>query len=290
MLELVIISGMSGSGKTTALRALEDLGFFCVDNLPVGLIPQFVELCASSWEVRRSALVVDVREGEFLRDLDHVVEELRRRTRLRVLFLECDDEVLRSRFRETRRRHPLAPEGDLREAMRRERELLRSLRELADWVLDTSGLSPHRLRELVQRELSGAALPRTCLEILSFGYRWGVPPEADLVMDVRFLPNPYFVEKLSSLPGTDRRVADYVLSSRESKLFLEKTLDLLDFLIPLYAKEGKSYLTIGIGCTGGRHRSVAIAEAIQNSLSAKGIGSTLRHRDLTIKTDRGEYE
>lgn len=280
MLELVIISGMSGSGKTTALRALEDLGFFCVDNLPVGLIPQFVELCASSWEVRRSALVVDVREGEFLRDLDHVVEELRRRTRLRVLFLECDDEVLRSRFRETRRRHPLAPEGDLREAMQRERELLRSLRELADWVLDTSGLSPHRLRELVQRELSGAALPRTCLEILSFGYRWGVPPEADLVMDVRFLPNPYFRAGLRERDGRDREVQAYVLECPEGREFLRRLGELLGFLLPLYRREGKAYLTLAVGCTGGRHRSVAVAERLRRALNGEGYEVRVRHRDV----------
>ncbi len=285
-MNILIVTGPAGSGKTAALHALEDIGYYAVDNLPLPLLPVFLDLLEKTGEASKAAIVVDARSGDLLKDAPEVFSQVRSAGHdLDILYLDSSDEVLLRRFSETRRRHPLAGDN-LLDGIEAERLILQPLKEYTARIIDTSDLTPHELKRLVW-DRYGANDRALTVTIESFGFRKGVPPEADLIFDVRFLPNPYFVEKLSSLPGTDRRVADYVLSSRESKLFLEKTLDLLDFLIPLYAKEGKSYLTIGIGCTGGRHRSVAIAGAIQNSLSEKGIGSTLRHRDLTIKTDRG---
>jgi UPF0042 nucleotide-binding protein len=282
--EILVITGLSGSGKTLALRAFEDSGYFCVDNLPVTLIPVFAELCAGArQDIRRAALVIDVREGDLLRDFPEVYRRLKTETsrHLRLIFFEADDETVIRRFSETRRPHPLAAGASLEEGIRREREILKPLRDLADLILDSSGFTVHQLRRYIQEHLApekgGQAMAIT---LLSFGYKHGIPPESDLVFDTRFLPNPFFVERLRGRTGLDPEVVDYLHESVEFDSFRERLLDLLAFLIPQYIREGKSYLTVAIGCTGGRHRSVALAESIATDLRARGYAVTAAHRDL----------
>jgi UPF0042 nucleotide-binding protein len=282
-LELLIVTGMSGAGKSQASKCLEDLGVFCVDNLPAPLIPKFAELCAQSQgAISRAALVVDVREGELLSGLLDILGELRRGgSGVRVLFLDASDEVLLRRFSETRRPHPLAPHGSVAEGIRLERGRLGTLRETADLILDTSGLTVHELRKI----LTGAfrALPeagRTTLAIVSFGYKFGLPGDADLVFDVRFLPNPHFEPGLRPLTGLDPAVAAFLDRSPVTKQTIDRLADLLAFCIPLYVQEGKAYLTLGVGCTGGRHRSVTVAEALAQRVREAGHAVTVRHRDL----------
>ncbi len=279
---IVIISGLSGSGKSTAVKALEDLGFYCVDNLPLVLVTTFADLCRQSTGVAKVALVADVREGEFLKDFPAIHQELRDRgTPAEVLFLEASDEVLLHRFQETRRRHPLAPAGGVVEGIRLEREKLGDIRRLADHVLDTSGLTVHDLRRAVNRLFTGSSEGfRMNVKLVSFGYRHGLPEQADLTVDVRFLPNPNFIDALRPRTGLDPAVADYVLERPETQTFLAKFCDLVDFLVPLYEKEGKAYLTIGIGCTGGRHRSVVIAQILEQHLRQKVEQVTVEHRDI----------
>ena len=278
--QIVIITGMSGSGKSTAIRALEDAGFFCIDNLPVLLLPKLTEL-AGGGQFERMALVVDVREGIFLKDAPRVLDEVRRAGhQVDVLFLDASDESLVRRFSETRRRHPLAPTGTVAEGIKAEREELRDLRELADQVIDSSALNVHDLKRMVQARFSPEPAEGPSLSVMSFGYRHGVPPQADLVFDVRFLPNPYFVPELKGLTGKDPRVAAYVLDREETQQFMEKVVDLCRFLFPRYQKEGKAYLTVALGCTGGKHRSVAIAEELRKRLAGDHPRVQLWDRDI----------
>jgi UPF0042 nucleotide-binding protein len=280
-LRLLVVTGLSGSGKSTAIHVLEDLGFYCIDNLPVALIPRFVELWDSSGEeVRRVALGIDVRERVFLAELPRVCEELRAAgVALEVLYLEASDDVLVRRFSETRRPHPSADGGAVADGIRRERDKLRPLRELADRVVDTSALTVHELRaalrELIERTDTGSMT----VTLLSFGYKYGLPSDADLALDCRFLPNPFFVEELRPKTGMDAAVADYVLRRDETQEFLRRVVDLLEFALPRYQREGKSYLTIALGCTGGRHRSIVLAEELRRRLEARGHRVLVRHRD-----------
>jgi UPF0042 nucleotide-binding protein len=278
--QIVVITGMSGSGKSTAIRALEDAGFFCIDNLPVVLLPKLTEL-AGGGHIERMALVVDVREGVFLKDAPRMLAEVRRAGhQVEVLFLDSSDDSLLRRFSETRRRHPLAPSGTVAEGIRMEREELRDLRELADQVIDSSALNVHDLKRMVQARFSPEPAAGPSLSIMSFGYRYGVPPQADLVLDVRFLPNPYFVPELKGLTGKVPKVAAYVLDREETQQFLDKVVDLCRFLFPRYQKEGKAYLTVALGCTGGKHRSVAIAAELTRRLQDDNTRVQLWDRDI----------
>jgi RNase adapter protein RapZ len=279
--QVVIITGMSGSGKSTAIRALEDAGFFCIDNLPVLLLPKLTELVGMGGQIDRLALVVDAREGIFLKEAPRVLDEVRRGGhQVEVLFLDSSDDSLLRRFSETRRRHPLAPQGSVAEGLRLEREALLDLREMADQVIDTSALNVHDLKRLVQARFSPEPANTPSISVMSFGYRYGVPPQADLVFDVRFLPNPYFIPELKGLNGMNPEVAAYVLERAESKVFLEKTLDFCRFLFPRYQKEGKAYLTVALGCTGGKHRSVAMAHALYTQLQEISPRVHLWDRDV----------
>jgi UPF0042 nucleotide-binding protein len=280
--ELVVVTGMSGSGKGTVLKAFEDLGFFCIDNLPVPLIPKFVEgILISGGEIERTALVIDVRAGERLRDLERVIGELRKSTfRLFVLYLEARDEVLVRRFSETRRPHPLSADKPLQEAIRLERRRLRKLRELADVTVDTSDYSVHQAKALVMKRFRKH--PRSSglnVHLISFGYKNGIPLESDLLFDVRFLPNPYFVPGMRALSGRHLGVSKYLRSFPETKEFVKRVRDLLKYLLPYYVREGKSYLTVGVGCTGGRHRSVFVVQELARLLGSKKVGIHIRHRD-----------
>ena len=279
----VVITGLSGAGKSYAIKCFEDMGYFCVDNLPTTLIPTFADLTARSTQaVRRVALGVDVREGEYLSHLLDALAELRARGhRVEVLFLEATDEALVRRYSETRRRHPLASDGSVLDAIRAERKALSHMREVADRVLDTSALTVHRLKERLV-ELYGAptARPGLATALVSFGFKHGTPYDADLVFDVRFLPNPHFVEALRPLDGRDARVSGFVLEPAEAQELLRHLADFLKFLLPLYEREGKAYLTIAVGCTGGRHRSVVLVEELKRVLEGLGYVPTVVHRDL----------
>jgi RNase adapter protein RapZ len=279
--DLVVVTGMSGSGKGTVLKAFEDLGFFCIDNLPVPLIPKFIEgIHVSGGEVERAALVIDVRAGEKLRDLEQMITEIREfEFRLFVLYLEARNEILVRRFSETRRPHPLVGEKTLLDAIRLERRQLRRIRELADVIIDTSEYSIHQVKALVMDRFRSHPRGALNVNLVSFGYKHGVPLEADLVFDVRFLPNPYFVSGLRSLTGQDRRVIKYLRSVPETLEFVHRVKDFLQYLIPFYVREGKSYLTIAIGCTGGRHRSVFVVEELARLLKLRTASIRIRHRD-----------
>jgi RNase adapter protein RapZ len=279
--DLVVVTGMSGSGKGTVLKAFEDLGFFCIDNLPVPLIPKFIEgIHVSGGEVERAALVIDVRAGEKLRDLEKMITEIRKfEFRLFVLYLEARNEILVRRFSETRRPHPLVGEKSLPDAIRHERRQLRPIRELADVIIDTSEYSIHQVKALVMDRFRSHPRGALNVNLVSFGYKHGVPLEADLVFDVRFLPNPYFVSGLRSLTGQDRRVIKYLRSVPETQEFVQRVKDFLQYLIPFYVQEGKSYLTIAIGCTGGRHRSVFVVEELARLLKLRTASIRIRHRD-----------
>jgi UPF0042 nucleotide-binding protein len=281
--EIVVITGLSGSGKTLAIRAFEDMGHFCVDNLPVALIPVFADLCARRPDLRRAALVVDVREGTFLGEFPVIFDALRRnpRHRARLLFFEADDEALIRRFSETRRPHPLASGGSLEEGIRRERQMLEPLRERADLIIDSSRFNVHELRRYIQEHFAAQAGGQPIgISVVSFGYKHGLPAEADLLFDTRFLPNPFFVDGLRGRSGLEREVTDYLEAIPDYREFLARIVDLVAFLIPRYIHEGKSYLTVAIGCTGGRHRSVAMAEAVSQSLRDRGYEVKASHRDL----------
>jgi UPF0042 nucleotide-binding protein len=282
----IVVTGISGAGKSHALRALEDLGYFCVDNLPIALIPTFADLTLTGQrEVRRAAVVVDVREGRALGRFPAVYRRLKRRfeDRVRLLFLEAADRTILRRFSETRRPHPLGVDQSVAEGVAEERRVMLPIRQLADQVVDTSALTVHELRRRILESLGGATTATPLVvTVTSFGFRGGVPADADLVFDVRFLPNPHFVPSLRRWSGRNVRVARYVLRARAARRFLQLTHAMLRFLIPQYIAEGKTYLTIAIGCTGGRHRSVAIGEALARRIArVRGADVRVRHRDVT---------
>lgn len=277
---IAIITGLSGSGKSVALRALEDIGFFCVDNLPPQLMDSFASTIAE--KVPRIAIGIDIRERDFLPEMDSVIQGLRSKYNVTIMFLEAENDVLMRRFKETRRPHPLTGEGkDIQQAISTERELLLSLRESSDRIIETSSFTPHQLRHYVTSLYAHeAARDSLSLTLISFGYKFGVPQNVDLLFDVRFIPNPHFVPELKELKGTDAPVRDFVLGKPETGEFIKKLTGLLNFLIPLYRKEGKSSLNIGIGCTGGRHRSPAILEKVASLVKQDSLDITVVHRDM----------
>jgi RNase adapter protein RapZ len=279
--ELVIITGMSGSGKASVLRALEDLGYYSVDNLPVELIPTFAELVRDSASIRRAALVVDVREGSGLQRFPAIYQRIQSSVNTRLLFLEADDEALMRRFSETRRPHPLSGQQPIAENIVRERQMLAPIRELADLSINTSKFNVHDLRAFIREKFQGAnEESKILIYITSFGFRHGLPPDCDLVFDVRFLPNPNYIPKFKQLTGQNPGVARYIRSFPQTGEFIKRITDLLIYLLPHYIREGKSYLTIGFGCTGGHHRSVMIADQIRKNLSAGGYQARMTHRDI----------
>jgi RNase adapter protein RapZ len=280
---VVILTGVSGSGKSTALRAMEDAGFYCVDNLPIVFLEKLLELSGhTAGEVSRMALVVDAREGRFLAEAPRIIRELRQKgADVEVLFLDASDESLVRRYSETRRRHPLAGEGGtVPDGIAAERRTLGEIKAIADEVVDTTTLNVHELKRLVTRRFSAGEGAKLGVTVVSFGFRFGIPTHADLVLDVRFLPNPFFIPELKPYPGTDRRVSEFVLGQPDATAFLDRLAELLAFLLPRYRNEGKSYLTIAIGCTGGKHRSVAVAAALSARLEDSGQPVRLWHRDL----------
>ena len=314
-IRVILISGLSGSGKTTAIKALEDIGFYCVDNLPILLLPKFIELCQQSGgKISKVAVVEDIRgeasyplsqqapnpasggtgsgqlggatgEINFLEDSRRIIQDLKREGYpIEILFLESSDPTLMRRFSETRRQHPLAVGGSIREGLRLERERLQAIRDMANQVIDTSQLNVHQLKERVQQYAEAGRSPsQMTIVLLSFGYSFGIPFETDLLMDVRFLPNPYFVEELKRLRGDHPKVSEYVLQWEETKEFLRHLEALIRFLLPLYEKEMKTHLTIAVGCTGGRHRSIVIvnrlAEMLRDELAERGVFLSVQHRD-----------
>ncbi len=281
--ELVILTGMSGSGKLSALKTFEDLGFYSVDNLPLELIPRFADLVAKSAEIERAAIVVDVREGSRLDRFPAILNEVRAVLPTRVVFLEASEDALVRRFSETRRPHPLGRSETVVASIRAERKRVDPIRNVADILLDTSKFNVHELRAHLQAQFGraeGAEDRNLTIAVTSFGFKNGVPAEADLVFDVRFLPNPHFVPEFRKLTGKHPRVAKYVRSFPQTREFLDKVTEMLTFLLPHYIKEGKSYLTIGIGCTGGQHRSVMIAEELRKRLAAAGYRAKASHRDM----------
>jgi len=282
---LLVITGLSGSGKTHVSRALEDAGWFCVDNLPTALVPSFADLIRRSPELRRSALVVDVRERGFPEAFPAVYRELRRRRGLlpSLVFLEADEKTLLRRFSETRRPHPLAAAEPAIEGIRAERAALGPIRKMADVILDTSRFTVHQLRDYVRERYDVRAEGRRMtVSVLSFGYKHGVPPEADLVFDARFLPNPNFVPRLRRLSGADRPVVAYLERQPETAAFLRRVLSLVRFVLPRHEREGRSYLTLAVGCTGGRHRSVMLANALGAAVKKKRYPVRVYHRDLKL--------
>jgi UPF0042 nucleotide-binding protein len=280
----VIITGLSGSGKSTALNALEDLGFYAVDNLPVALLPAFVQMpSAMMADIFKAAIVMDLRTPDFIEDFPRIYRELAARGhRLEILFLEAREEALVRRFSQTRRSHPL-PGASIVQGLRREKELLAPTRELADQIVDTSRFNPHELRGEIGGLFARMAPPTGLqLNLLSFGFKYGLPNEADLVFDVRFLPNPYFVDELRNLNGADQAAAAYVFRSGLAAQFAGKLQAMLDFLLPLYHQEGKARLTLAIGCTGGRHRSVAMAQWLADNIDKPDYRINVRHRDIKL--------
>lgn len=282
---IVIITGLSGSGKTVALRTLEDTGFFCVDNLPITLIESFISTVTASSHDKRIGIGIDVREREFFPVFDSVLKTLRESNDIEVIFLEAERDVIVRRFRETRRPHPLLSEAitDIERAIEEERRMLQPLRDVSDRIIDTTSYTPHQLRYLIS-SFFRPAVPSghpLVITIISFGFKYGQPLNLDLLFDVRFIPNPNFVPSLKELKGTDRKVQDFIYEKKTTIEFFDKVIDLLDFLIPHYIEEGKRYLTIGFGCTGGRHRSPAIVEYMAGHIGKKyGIDPEVVHRDM----------
>lgn len=279
--QIVFITGLSGSGKTVALRSLEDLDFFCVDNLPVSLVTALVSIISDNIKNRNIAVGIDIREKEFLSDIDSVVNTLGGKYSIKIFFLEAETDVLIMRFKESRRPHPLG--GNLKDAIRSERKSLASLREKADRIIETTSFTPHQLRKFI----STIAVPKRgsqdlTISLTSFGFKYGVPDHIDLLFDVRFLPNPNFIPTLKHLPGTAMAVSKYVLRQSESKEFMKKLTGFLDFLIPRYIKEGRFYLSIAVGCTGGNHRSPAIIEKIAKHINKKHTDVEIVHRDISL--------
>jgi len=279
-LEIIIVTGMSGAGKSTALRALDDLGFFAVDNLPPKLAPDFAALCAEAPEVTRVAIGLHPRSHGLSDPLEPILEALSTgQQRVEVVFLDASDDALMRRFSETRRPHPIAPTGEVLEGITLERQMLVPLRERATLVVDTTRLTPHELRRTIVEHVSRGTSATMTTRLVSFGFRHGLPVDADVVLDVRFLPNPHFVPELKPLTGLDAAVSEWVLHQEEAQLFLARTMPLLEFLVPRYEREGKANVTICIGCTGGRHRSVTLTEAIADRLG-KTRPVVVKHRDI----------
>ena len=281
-MKIIILSGLSGSGKSTAIKALEDIGYYCVDNLPVLLIPDFVELCKNSdLKLKNIALVIDIRinEPSALRDINVFLKELEKQANdIQLVFLDAKNEILVKRFKETRRTHPLSKDGNIIDSVNEERNILSNIREMSDHLIDTSEYNVHELKRHIQDVFREDGTDTIYLSLMSFGFKHGYPLDADIVLDARFLPNPYFVDSLRQLNGNDEKIIEYVLTNDESKIFVEKITDLLSFLMPRYKKEGKSYLNMAIGCTGGKHRSVVITNEIANNY--KDYDVALKHRDI----------
>jgi UPF0042 nucleotide-binding protein len=279
---IVIITGLSGSGKTVALRALEDGGFFCVDNLPITLIDMFIGQLVKTGDIKKIGIGIDIREQAFLSKIDTALLHLRKKYRIEIIFLDAEKGTLIRRFKETRRPHPLSASGiDIESSIDEEREMLVPLRKEADRIIDTSSYTPHQLRQLIASLYSITSKERAlALTLISFGFKYGIPQNIDLLFDVRFLPNPNFVPDLKELRGIDPQVKKFIFEKTETKEFIKKLKGLLNFLLPLYVKEGKAYLTIGIGCTGGRHRSPAIIEDIAAFIKDRSVDVNIIHRDL----------
>ncbi|NLH97390.1 MAG: RNase adapter RapZ [Clostridiaceae bacterium] len=282
-MRFIVITGISGAGKSLVANYLEDAGFFCIDNLPPLLIPKIAEICSQSYrKMDKIAVVIDIRGGELLNDLFPALDSLSKDGHTyEILFMEASDNVVIKRYKESRRSHPLDREGSLKKAIAEERKVLEKIKNRADYVIDTSNLTPKQLKEaitgiIVDSEEFGGLI----INIISFGFKYGIPIECDLVFDVRFIPNPYYIESMKKHTGKHEDVRDYVLGMPETKIFNEKLYDLLDFLIPNYVKEGKSQLVIGIGCTGGRHRSVVIADELVKNLEEKKHRVVIEHRDI----------
>ncbi|WP_123054600.1 RNase adapter RapZ [Clostridium sp. JN-1] len=290
-MRFVIVTGLSGAGKTQAIRNLEDLGYFCVDNLPPTLIPKFAEACyQTDGRIDKIALVIDIRGGKFFDDLFESLNYLRDQGyKYEILFLDASDEVLVKRFKETRRKHPLAPDGRILNGIAMERNRLREVKDRSDNIIDTSKLAIRELREEITRIYSeeGQIETELMITIVSFGFKYGIPVDSDLVFDVRFLPNPYYIPELKKFSGKDEPVNKYVMNFSETKKFIAKLDDMLNFLIPNYLKEGKRQLIVSIGCTGGRHRSVVIANSIYNKLKDSGYEVNIDHRDIEEDINKG---
>jgi RNase adapter protein RapZ len=279
--QLVILTGLSGSGKSTVLKAFEDMGFYCVDNLPVELIPIFAELhSAGEGDLSRAALLVDAREGAQLEKLPALLKHLRKDHPITLVFIDASDDALLRRYSETRRPHPLGKEQSVRESLRHERKIMEPIRKLADVVIDSTHFNVHELRQFITERFKNPDQRPMLVSLVSFGYKYGVPSDSDLVFDVRFLPNPHFVPGLRRYTGQDPKVRKYIESFPQTGEFLRRIESLLVYLIPHYIHEGKSYLTISIGCTGGKHRSVMLAEQLKKSLEKRGFSSKVTHRDL----------
>jgi len=279
--ELVIITGLSGSGKGSVLKVFEDLGYYSVDNLPIGLIPKFAELARDSASIRFAALVVDIREGHGLKRFPEIFARIRREIPTRMIFLEADDDTIMRRFSETRRPHPLGTGQSISRSIRQEREMLTPIRKLSDLTINTSKFTVHELRDFIREKFVGdREESKIMVYVTSFGYRHGVPADSDLVFDVRFLPNPNYIPRFKKLSGRHPSVARYVRSFPQTIEFIERISELLIYLLPHYIREGKSYLTIAFGCTGGHHRSVMIADQIRKNLADAGYRAKVTHRDM----------
>ncbi len=281
MTNLVIISGVSGSGKSTAMNVLEDLGYYCVDNLPMTLLPKFIELCENSQgDINKVALAVDIREGVFFEGAPEIIRELKEKGHpIDIIFLDSSDTTLVRRYKETRRKHPLSVDGNILQGISREREMLRELKELSSYNIDTTDFNVHQLKELIKKKFDKSLSQNLLINILSFGYKHGYPYDADMIFDVRFLPNPFFIEELKDLNGLDAEIVEFILGKEDTKEYIKKLTEFLEFLIPRYEKEGKTYLTIAIGCTGGKHRSVVIAKKLSEHFSH--LSPVTIHRDIS---------
>lgn len=290
-MRFVVVTGLSGAGKTQAIRSLEDLGYFCVDNLPPTLIPKFAEACfQTEGKIDRIALVIDIRGGEFFNDLFESLDALKKLGyNYEILFLDASDEVLVKRYKESRRKHPLAPQGRVLKGIQLERVKLKEVRDRADNVIDTSNLATRELREKITKiyQKEGQIETQLIITVLSFGFKYGIPVDSDLVFDVRFLPNPFYIPELKHFSGNDEPVRNYVLKFEETNVFIDKLDDMLKYLIPHYLKEGKRQLIVSIGCTGGRHRSVTIANEIYKRLKLEGMKVNIEHRDIDEDVNKG---
>jgi UPF0042 nucleotide-binding protein len=283
-MELLIITGMSGAGKSLGVKYFEDIGYFCVDNLPPSLIPKFAEVIIHGKSNHdKIALIIDIRGGAMFLDLLPALATLTDMdVKYKILFLDASDSVLVKRFKESRRMHPLSQDGRISDGIAEERKILQTIKDKADVIIDTSNLNPRQLREaIINHFVKGKSFTGLIVNIVTFGFKYGIPIDSDLVFDVRFIPNPYYVPELKSKTGLESEVADYIMSFSETRTFITKLFDMINFLLPQYVKEGKSQLIIAIGCTGGRHRSVAIADKLYKRLKRRGINVVIEHRDIT---------